>query len=115
MKVTDVWKTYHDEECSMKVGEILRVEYDDDVISVIDKVNEALKDHDLKFEDDNLEHDGFNLLMLKRIGQDSDFEKGYDQGVVEVMGEVQKLADPVFAVLCDTPAWSKAWKKAHNS
>lgn len=43
----------------------ITVEHDDNAIDVIDKVNKALKEHRLVFEDDGEEHDGFVVLKLK--------------------------------------------------
>lgn len=51
----------------MKIGETLRINYDDDVCNITDKINAALEEHGLKFEDDDLPHDGFNILTLKRV------------------------------------------------
>lgn len=45
----------------------MRIEYDDDALSIIDKVNKELKDNGVKFEfvDDNELHDGFELFELR--------------------------------------------------
>lgn len=51
----------------MKIGETLRVAYDDNVCDIIDKLNAALEEHGLKFEDDEQPHDGFNILTLRRV------------------------------------------------
>lgn len=51
----------------MKIGETLRIEYDDNIVDVVDRLNDALEEHGLKFEDDELPHDGFNVLTLKRV------------------------------------------------
>jgi hypothetical protein len=42
----------------------MRLDYDDQGIDIMDKVNKALKVHGLTFEDDGLPHDGFNLYTL---------------------------------------------------
>jgi hypothetical protein len=52
----------------MKIGEILRIDYDDNGVDVMDKVNKALEEHGLRFEDDEQPHDGFCLLTLRKIG-----------------------------------------------
>ena len=50
----------------VKIGEKLRLNYDDNGVDIVDKINEALKEHGLEFEDDEEPHDGFNILTLKR-------------------------------------------------
>jgi hypothetical protein len=51
----------------VKIGETLKIEYDDDQVAVMDKVNEALEEHGLQFVDDGLPHDeGFCLYKLER-------------------------------------------------
>ena len=45
----------------------VRIEYDDHVDVIFDKVNQALKEHGLAFEDDEQPHDGFCLLELKKV------------------------------------------------
>ncbi len=42
----------------------LRIDYDDDQLEIIDKVNKALAQYGLQFQDDMKEHDGFMLLDL---------------------------------------------------
>jgi hypothetical protein len=44
----------------------VRIEYDDDVIRIIDKINKALEEQNLKLEDDMQEHDGWIILKLKK-------------------------------------------------
>ena len=51
----------------MKIGETLQINYDENVCDITDKINAALEEHGLKFEDDELPHDGFNILTLKRV------------------------------------------------
>ena len=51
----------------MKIGEVLRVDYDDTALDIMDKINAALEEHGLKFEDDELPHDGFELFALRKI------------------------------------------------
>lgn len=48
--------------------EQIRVEYDDDADAVIEKVNDLLEDQGVAFvlKDDGLEHDGFNVYVVKR-------------------------------------------------
>lgn len=43
----------------------VRIEYDDDVLHIIDKINDALATRNLTLEDDMLEHDGWMILTLK--------------------------------------------------
>lgn len=45
---------------SMKV----RINYDDDQLEIVDKINEVLEEYGLKLEDDMKEHDGFIILSL---------------------------------------------------
>lgn len=42
----------------------IRINYDDDLMGVIDKVNNALEPHNLEFKEDNEQHDGFMLYDL---------------------------------------------------
>ena len=51
----------------MKIGETLRIDYDDDVCDIVDEINDALEEHGLCFEDDEQPHDGFNILTLRRV------------------------------------------------
>lgn len=53
----------------MKLGETLRIDYDDNGLDAMDKVNEALEEHRLKFEDDEKPHDGFCLFTLRKTGE----------------------------------------------
>ena len=50
----------------MKIGEKLRLNYDDSGIDIVDKINKALEEHGLWFQDDGEEHDGFRI---QKIGQ----------------------------------------------
>lgn len=43
----------------------IRIEYDDDQLNVVEKLNEELKPHGLAFVDDELPHDGYQLLTLQ--------------------------------------------------
>ena len=45
----------------------IQIEYDDDALSIIEKVNELLRERGLAIESDGLEHDGFEILSLKDI------------------------------------------------
>ena len=56
----------------MKIGEVLRLDYDDNAIDIIDKFNAALKEHGLEFVDDGLAHDGFILMTLTRVERASE-------------------------------------------
>lgn len=44
----------------------MQIEYDDQAEEIMNKVNEDLKEHGLRFEVDNEEHDGFCIFELKR-------------------------------------------------
>ncbi len=43
----------------------VRIEYDDDQLNVIEKINRALKQHGLALVDDDLPHEGFCLFTLQ--------------------------------------------------
>jgi hypothetical protein len=45
----------------------VRIEYDDDQLNVVDKINAALKRHGLIFVDDGLPHDGYCLFTLRAV------------------------------------------------
>lgn len=45
----------------------LRVDYDDSLLDVIDKANEILRTVGWVFEDDEQEHDGFEIYTLKEF------------------------------------------------
>ena len=47
----------------------LRIEHDHDALDIIDGVNVPLKPHGLELENDNKEHDGYELYRLKVIGK----------------------------------------------
>ena len=47
----------------------IRIEYDDDQLNVIDKINTALKSHGLVLVDDGLPHDGYCLFILQAISK----------------------------------------------
>ena len=42
----------------------VKIQYDDDILKIIDKINEVLEEHGLSLEDDMQEHDGFNIYSL---------------------------------------------------
>lgn len=44
--------------------EQLRIDYDDNGMTIIDKVNESLQPHHLMFLDDGMDHDGYCLFEL---------------------------------------------------
>jgi hypothetical protein len=72
----------------MALFQVLRLEYDDDGLAVIDKVNAALAPHGLHFEDDCLPHDGFCLLTLKPVvklqcGEGAPLTEGSPSGTVQ--------------------------------
>ncbi len=50
---------------------IVRLDYDDNAVDIIDKINKALASRDLQLVDDGQPHDGFMLLEL-RGGRDGD-------------------------------------------
>ena len=45
----------------------VRIEYDDDQLAVVDKINEVLKVHGLVLADDDLSHDGYCIFTLQAI------------------------------------------------
>jgi hypothetical protein len=45
----------------------VRLEYDDQALDIIDKMNRALFVEGLRFEDDGEEHDGFMILNLVEV------------------------------------------------
>jgi hypothetical protein len=45
----------------------IRIEYDDDQLNVVDKINTALKHHGLVLVDDGLPHDGYCLFTLQAV------------------------------------------------
>jgi hypothetical protein len=42
----------------------IRLDYDDTELDIIEKVNDILQEHGLKFVDDGLEHDGYIIMNL---------------------------------------------------
>lgn len=48
----------------------VRIEYDDDVLQIINKINKTLKSRDLVLEDDMQEHDGFIIMALREIEEE---------------------------------------------
>lgn len=47
----------------------IRIDYDDDQLDVVDKINVALKSHGLSFVDDDQTHDGYCLFTLEKRSQ----------------------------------------------
>jgi hypothetical protein len=47
----------------------IRIEYDDDQLNVVEKINRALKQHGLVLTDDGLPHDGYCLFTLQTIAK----------------------------------------------
>ena len=45
----------------------IQIDYDDDTLAVISKINQALAPHCLELEDDNEDHDGFIILNLVEL------------------------------------------------
>jgi len=45
----------------------VRIEYDDDQLEVVDKINSALRAHGLVLVDDDLPHNGYCLFTLQAI------------------------------------------------
>ena len=44
----------------------VRIDYDDDQLNVVEKINTVLKTHDLVLVDDGLPHDGYCLFTLRK-------------------------------------------------
>ena len=51
----------------MTVSDPIRIEYDDDQLVVVDKINSVLKAHGLVLVDDDLPHAGYCLFTLRAI------------------------------------------------
>jgi hypothetical protein len=51
----------------MAVRLTMRLDYDDNGLDIIDKVNSALQLYGLEFKDDDQEHDGFCIFELIQI------------------------------------------------
>jgi hypothetical protein len=49
------------------VSNQVRIDYDDDQLNVVEKINRALKAHGLVLVDDDLPHDGYCLFTLRVI------------------------------------------------
>jgi len=47
----------------------VRIEYDDDQLAVVDKINVALKRHGLVLVDDDLPHEGYCLFTLQTVAK----------------------------------------------
>ena len=47
----------------------VRVEYDDDQMDVVCKINKALKQHGLALVDDGLPHEGFCIFTLQAVAK----------------------------------------------
>jgi hypothetical protein len=45
----------------------VRIEYDDDQLNVVDKINAVLKRHGLVLVDDGLPHEGYCLFTLQAV------------------------------------------------
>jgi hypothetical protein len=45
----------------------VRIEYDDDQLNVVAKINEALESHGLVLVDDGLDHDGYCIFTLQTL------------------------------------------------
>lgn len=52
----------------------IRIDYDDDQLNVIDKINKALKAHRLVLVDDDLPHDGYCIFTLQAIAERKDLK-----------------------------------------
>ena len=50
--------------------EEIRLEYDDDQLDVVDKINTLLEPIGVKIKDDGKEHDVYLLVVLERIEYD---------------------------------------------
>lgn len=52
----------------MKItNKTIKIEYDDDQLNIINKINELLFEHKLKIIDDDEFHDGYCLFKLEEI------------------------------------------------
>ena len=49
-----------------EVEQKLEIQYDDEMMDVMDRINVLLKSHGLQFNDDGLEHDGFVIYKLEK-------------------------------------------------
>jgi hypothetical protein len=47
----------------------VRIEYDDDQLNVVEKINRVLKPHGLVLVDDDLPHDGYCIFALQTISK----------------------------------------------
>jgi hypothetical protein len=56
---------------SVSKNDTIRIEYDDDVIHIIDKINKTLAPHNFTLKDDMQEHDGWIILTLEKIEDES--------------------------------------------
>ena len=45
----------------------IKIDYDDDVLDIIDKVNEVLAKVGMVLQYDNREHDGFDIYSLVKL------------------------------------------------
>lgn len=43
----------------------LVIQYDDDIITVMDRINEILRPYDISLDHDGKPHDGFDVYFLK--------------------------------------------------
>ena len=49
----------------------IRLDYDDNILDTIEKINKALESRGLRLVDDEKEHDGFMLLSLEEVPKKS--------------------------------------------
>lgn len=47
----------------------IRIEYDDDQLNVVEKINRVLKPHGLVLVDDDLPHEGYCIFTLQAISK----------------------------------------------
>jgi hypothetical protein len=45
----------------------MKLDYDDNAIDIVDKINAVLASRGIRFDDDGLEHDGFSVLRVIHI------------------------------------------------
>ena len=45
----------------------IRINYEDNGLDIIDKINDVLKEYKLEILHDNEEHDGYDIYSLKEI------------------------------------------------
>lgn len=94
-----------------KEEETFRIEYDDDGLTIIEKVNEALKDHGLRFETDDEPYDGFQPFKLKSLAPASLQDIGRQISAAESARNhvpFDKLGDHLNALVAFLKAFSGA-------